>query len=104
MNDRLYNAIGLCMKAGKASSGAFAVEKMIRTGNAKLVLLENTASDATKDHYAAMCSYYHVPLYLTNTVGKAIGKPDRIVMAVTDEAFQRMMEGLIAQQSNIGGK
>ena len=25
--DRLYNAIGLCMKAGKAQSGAFAAEQ-----------------------------------------------------------------------------
>ena len=103
MHDRLYNAIGLCMKAGKAASGAFSAEKMIRSGKAKLVLLESTASDSTKEHYRSMCAYYHVPIYLTETVGEAIGKPDRVVMAVTDEAFQRMMEGLLAQQSIIGG-
>lgn len=104
MKDRLYNAIGLCMKAGKASSGAFSVEKVIRSGKAKMVLLEDRASESTKEHYTAMCSYYHVPLYLTDIVGEAIGKPDRIVMAVTDDAFYRMMEGLIAQKSIIGGK
>ncbi len=104
MNDRLYNAIGLCMKAGKASSGAYSVEKAIRSGKARLVFLENTASDSTKDRYISMCSYYNVPIFMTDSVGEAIGKPERIVMAVTDDAFYRMMDGLIAQNSMIGGK
>ena len=91
MQNRLYNAIGLCMKAGKAQSGAFAAEKAIKGGKAKLVLLENTASDATKAQYAAWCETDNVPLLLVDTVGDAIGKPGRIVMAVTDEAFKGMI-------------
>ena len=97
MQNRLYNAIGLCMKAGKVQSGAFACEKAIRSGKAKLVLLENSASDATKSQYAALCEHYNIPLYRTETVGEAIGKPSRIVMAVTDEAFRKMIEGLLSQ-------
>ena len=103
MNERLYNAMGLCMKAGKAASGAFAVEKMIRSKKAKLVLLDKEASESTIDHYTSMCFYHNVPLCLTDSVGQAIGKPDRIVMAVTDDAFKKMMDGLIAQESTIGG-
>ena len=103
MSDRLYNAIGLCMKAGKAASGAFAVEKAIRSRKARLVLLESCASESTKEHYRSMCAYYDVPFRLTDRVGEAIGKPDRIVMAVTDDAFMKMMDGLIAQECTIGG-
>ncbi|MBP5295352.1 MAG: ribosomal L7Ae/L30e/S12e/Gadd45 family protein [Lachnospiraceae bacterium] len=103
MQDRLYNALGLCMKAGKVQSGAFACEKAIRSGKAKLVLLEDTASDSAKEQYRSLCDYYHTPFYVVDTVGEAIGKPGRIVMAVTDEAFQKMMEGLIAQESTCGG-
>ncbi len=91
--DRLYNAIGLCMKAGKAQSGAFAAEQAIRNGKAKLVLLEETASDATKEHYARMCELRGVPLRFVETVGRAIGKDARIVMAVTDPSFVQMIEG-----------
>ena len=90
--DRLYNAIGLCMKAGKAQSGAFAAEQAIRNGKAKLVLLEETASDATKEHYARMCESRGVPLRFVETVGRAIGKDARIVMAVTDPDFRDMIE------------
>ena len=97
MQDRLYNAIGLCMKAGKAQSGAFAAEKAIKSGRAKLVLLERGASKATKEHYAAMCEYHKVPLHCVETVGEAIGKPSRIVLAVTDEAFQKMIEGCLPE-------
>ncbi|MBR0081189.1 MAG: ribosomal L7Ae/L30e/S12e/Gadd45 family protein [Clostridia bacterium] len=97
MQSRLYNAIGLCMKAGKAQSGAFAAEKAIKSGKARLVLLENGASEATKAQYAALCEHWNVPLRTTDAVGDAIGKPGRIVMAITDEAFQKMIEGLLAQ-------
>ena len=91
--DRLYNAIGLCMKAGKAQSGAFAAESTIRAGKAKLVLIESSASPATKDRYARMCEAHGVRLLEVETVGRAIGKDSRIVMAVTDPAFQKMIEG-----------
>ena len=91
--DRLYNAIGLCQRAGKAQSGAFAAEQAIRNGKAKLVLLETSASEATKEHYARMCEARGIPLRLVETVGRAIGKDARIVMAVTDPAFVQMIEG-----------
>lgn len=91
--DRLYNAIGLCMKAGKAQSGAFAVEQAIKHNKAKLVLLEASASDATKQQYERLCASHGVPFRLVETVGRAIGKDARIVMAVTDPAFVKMIEG-----------
>ena len=92
MKDRLYNAIGLCMKAGKAKSGAFAVESTIKAGKAELVLLEEGASEATKTHYEQLCASHGVPLILTETVGRAIGKDSHIVMAVTDPSFRDMIE------------
>jgi ribosomal protein L7Ae-like RNA K-turn-binding protein len=92
MTDRLYNAIGLCQRAGKARSGAFAAEKAIRAGKAQMVLLEETASEATKTHYEQLCAAHGVPLILTETVGAAIGKDARIVMAVTDASFRDLIE------------
>ncbi len=92
MTDRLYNAIGLCMKAGKAKSGAFAAENAIKSGKAKLVLLEEGASEATKTHYEQLCAAHGVPLQTVETVGRAIGKEARIVMAVTDLSFRDMIE------------
>ncbi len=92
MTDRLFNAIGLCQRAGKAQSGAFAAENAIKRGKAKLVLLEESASEATKTHYEKLCAAHGVPLMTTETVGRAIGKEARIVMAVTDDSFRDLIE------------
>lgn len=92
MTERLFNAIGLSMKAGKVKSGAFAAESTIRSGKAKLVLLEETASEATKTHYEHLCAAYGVPFYTVESVGSAIGKDSHIVMAVTDHSFRDMIE------------
>ncbi len=92
MTERLFNAIGLSMKAGKVKSGAFAAENAIRSGKAKLVLLEEGASEATKTHYEHLCAAHGVPLYPVETVGSAIGKDSHIVMAVTDPGFRDMIE------------
>jgi ribosomal protein L7Ae-like RNA K-turn-binding protein len=80
------------MKAGKAKSGAFAVERTVRAGKAKLVLLEETASEATKTHYEQLCAAHGVPFRTVETVGSAIGKDSHIVMAVTDPSFRDMIE------------
>ncbi|MDO4543023.1 MAG: ribosomal L7Ae/L30e/S12e/Gadd45 family protein [Clostridia bacterium] len=91
MNPRLDNALGLCMKAGKCQSGEFAVETAVKQGKAKLVLLQTDASENSKKGYADLCAYYKVPLIMTDNVGKAIGKPSRMAMAVTDESFVKMI-------------
>ena len=59
------------MKAGKAQSGAFAVEKTIRAGKAKLVILEETASEATKARYEQLCASHGVPLLMISAGGSS---------------------------------
>lgn len=102
MQSRLYNAIGLCMKAGKAKSGAYAAESSIRNGEARLVLLEESASDATRKRYVSLCGNHGVPIYTVQSIGTAIGKPGRIVLAVTDDSFRKMLEELLVQENRAG--
>lgn len=104
MQERLYNAIGLCMKAGKCQSGAIAAEKAIRSQRAKLVLLESSASEATKQQYRVMCEGRKIPFHIVETVGRAIGKDSRIVMAVTDEAFCKMILGAMPKTEETAGE
>ncbi len=92
MEQRLYNAMGFCQKAGRCQSGDFSAEKALKAGKAKLVLLERSASDNTKDKYESLCRVRGVPLLLVEEVGRAIGKPGRLVMAVTDGNFAKMIQ------------
>ncbi len=80
------------MKAGKLSSGDFAAEKVIRAGKAGLALIDPTASDNTKSKYRAMCENKGIDLIEVEELGRWIGKPGRMIAAVTDEQFTTMIK------------
>ena len=94
---RLSNAIGLAMKAGKCQSGDFAVEKMVRSGKARLVILDSEASQATQERYGRLCERMRIPLLFAAHAGEAIGKPARIVLAITDQGFSTMIQHAAAE-------
>ncbi len=91
MNNKLYSAIGFAMKAGRLKSGDYVTEKLLRAKGAKVALIDTTASDNTKDKYRDICSYTGIPLIEIEELGRWIGKPGRMVAAVTDEAFSQMI-------------
>jgi ribosomal protein L7Ae-like RNA K-turn-binding protein len=92
MNSRLTNAIGFAMKAGKLVSGDFSVEKAVRAGRGKIGLIDTTASDNTKDKYRGMCQHAGIDLIEVEELGRWIGKPGRMVAAVTNEQFTTMIK------------
>lgn len=82
--------IGLAMRAGKVANGEFAVEKAIKSGNAKLVFVAGDASDRTKKNFKDSCSYYNVPLVIykdKETLGHSMGKQFRASLSILDQGF-----------------
>ena len=100
---KLFNCLGLCRRAGKCQSGAFAAERALKAGKAKLVLLEKTASENTKDRFSALCAGRNIPLMLVPEVGPAIGREAHGVMAVTDIGFVNMILDALASETEVGG-
>ena len=49
--DKVLSLIGLAMKAGQVVSGEFSVEKCIKSGKAKLVIIATDASENTKKKF-----------------------------------------------------
>ena len=98
MNSKLNSAIGFAMKAGKMKSGDFVTEKLLRAKGAKIALIDTTASDNTKDKYRDMCAHNNTELVEVEELGRWIGKPGRMVAAVTDEAFTQMIRRALAQE------
>ncbi len=94
--DKLRNAVGLSMRAGKCASGAFCVEKLIRAGKAQLVLLDAAAAENAKKRYADACRAHGVPMILVPDAGGMIGKNGRMVLAITDKNFANMIIGAYA--------
>ena len=100
---KLFNSLGLCRRAGKCQSGEFAAARALKAGKAKLVLLEETASENTRDRFSALCAGRNIPLMLVSEVGRAIGREGHVVMAVTDIQFANMIRDGVASETEVGG-
>lgn len=87
---KIYSYIGLAMKAGFLSGGDFMVEKMVKSGKAKLVLIAEDTAPNTRKKYENMCEYYKTCLYLFGTkesIGNAAGKEYRAILAICDKGM-----------------
>ncbi|SDW32446.1 LSU ribosomal protein L7AE [Marininema mesophilum] len=96
--DKVYQLLGLAMRAGKVVSGEEQVLNVVRSGKAHLVLLSDDASPNTHKKITDKCSTYQVPLSQAGSrqaLGKAVGKSERVVIAVTDPGFSRAMRNRI---------
>ena len=100
---KLFNSLGLCRRAGKCWSGEFATERAVKAGKARLVLLEKTVSENTKERFASLCAGKNIPLKLVPEVGRAIGREGHVVMAVKDMQSVNMILGAMASETEVGG-
>ena len=79
------------MRAGKVVSGDFAAEKAVKGGEARLVIADASVSDNTLARYTGYAERAGIPLVKLEDMGRAIGRPERMVAAVTDDGFAQMM-------------
>lgn len=102
--NKVLSRLGLATRAGKLISGEEVVLKAIRSGEAKLVLLAGDASDNTTKKISDKCTSYQVPLLVGFTrfeLGSAVGKPERVLFAVTDRGFADMLAKGWSQHSEV---
>ena len=91
-SNRIRTALGFAMRAGKCVSGDFICEKAVKNGTALAVAVDEGASEATRERYAAMCQRAGIPCVLIEDLGRAIGKDNRMIAAVTEAGFARMIK------------
>lgn len=97
---RFYQLLGLANRARKLVSGEELVLNEIKKRRAKLVVLSNDAFPSTKKKFQDKCQHYKVQLIQAGdrvTLGHAIGKDQRVVIAVTDEGFAKKLLTLLGQ-------
>ncbi len=88
MNEhRICTMIGFAARARKCVSGATAVESAIRSRKAKLVVLDKESSENSKKNYQNLCEHYKIPYIEITNPGLAIGKPDRLCLAILQKEF-----------------
>ena len=87
--NKLLSMLGLCARAGRLVSGVQAVDIALKKGEAKIVLIDEDASENTKKQMSDACAHKKTPLITVSacSLGDAIGKPGRMIAAVTDQSF-----------------
>jgi len=101
---KLTSAIGFAAKAGRLKSGDFIVEKLVRANKARLVLIDGAASDNTKGKYRALCDTHRTDIVEVFELGSWIGKPGRMLAAVTDTGFATMIKRASAEEETAQGE
>ena len=86
---RMLNMLGLCMRAGRIISGEKACVQAVRAGGACAVVLDRAAAKNAVKAVSDACAFHQVPLVYApeNELGDAIGKPGRMVAAITDPSM-----------------
>jgi ribosomal protein L7Ae-like RNA K-turn-binding protein len=108
INRSFYNLLGLCKKAGKIIDGETVSEKVIRSGQAHLVILSEEASLNTKVKFRRLCENRGIHIIIIGKkeeLGWAIGKLYRTILVVTNEQFKNMLlDALQREESKFGGE
>ncbi|MGG0738039.1 YlxQ family RNA-binding protein [Niallia taxi] len=97
-NNQWMSLLGLANRARKITSGEELTVKEIRSGNAKLILLSEDASQNTAKKIMDKSNSYNVPVKMVpdrEMLGQSIGKEARVVVAVLDNGFAKKLLTLL---------
>ena len=107
MNEQIENQVvsflGLCMRAGRITSGQEACVDLSRQEQAALVLMDAGVSENTRKRITDACHSHSVPLYeLTEgQLGWAIGKKGRMVVALKADGMSQKLLSLLANEQRL---
>lgn len=95
MNPKLFQLLGLAMRAGKIVSGEERVILAIRKQQVYVVVLTEDAAQNTSKKVMDKAKTFGIPLVMVESreeLGRAIGKEQRVVVGVTDIGFSKQMK------------
>ena len=96
--------LGLAAKAGKVTSGYDQVEAALRKGTVSFLILSTDISRNTLSQILDLGEKSGITMpdaysFATKEqLGRAIGKPDRAVVAITDKGFADKLSAMLAQE------
>ncbi len=97
----VLNLLGLCARAGRLKSGLEGCEQAVKRQGAPLCLVDEGISPSSRKAMEDACRFAGAKLFTLpqGSLGHAIGKPGRMVAAVTDPGFAaRLIQMLQGRQ------
>ena len=98
----ILRILGLAMRAGRLESGFDGCMKAVSAGDAKLMIISTDISQNTlkKLTEAIAKSGSEIGAYSfagSFELGRAIGKPDRALIAITDDGFAEKLDKMLSE-------
>ncbi len=103
IENQVINFLGLCMRAGRVTSGQEACVDLARQEEAALVLMDAGASENTRKRITDACRTHSVPLYELSegSLGHAIGKKGRMVVALKADGMAQKLLTLLQNEQRL---
>lgn len=98
MRNNYLNIVGLAFRARKCSTGEDTIINDIRNKKAKLVLIASDISESTRKKLTDKCNTFQIPYIEVedrSILGSAIGKSERVAVAILDEGFATKLKTLL---------
>ncbi len=92
--DRILSLLGLARKAGRIVDGEAGAEECVRRKKAFLLIVAEDASERTARVFLRLAEEMKCPVFRYGTkqsLGAAIGKNDRAVIALLDRGFSETL-------------
>ena len=99
---KILQLLGLATRARMTVTGEELVIGEVRKGNAKMVIVSEDASENTSKKLHDKCRTYKVDVQVFGTrfeLGHAIGKEERVVIAITDKGFAKKLTSLFDENT-----
>jgi len=99
--ERILRFLGLARRAGFVESGYDAVVTSVKLKTAKMIIMATDISRNTLDKLLSMAETTEEPMpeiYRFSTMdslGNAIGKPPRALVAITDDGFTNKLKTML---------
>lgn len=102
MDNKLKGSIGLSRRAGMLVAGTEKAVKLVQSGKAGLLLLDENASANTQKLCGDKCRYHQVPLIVleNGSLGEAIGNDGVIAAAILRGSMAEHILNLIPEDKD----
>lgn len=101
MKSNYLNLVGLAYRARKCSLGEETIVKDIQQKKAKLVLIASDIGPQTYKKITDKCKTYDIPFVMVDNrdiLSHAVGKSQRVAIAILDDGFATKMKSLLEVQ------
>ncbi len=97
MTNKIMQFLGLASRARKVVTGE-TIFNVIRSKEAKLVIIGSDASENTQKKIIDKCTFYQVDYLVFGSIqdlSNAIGKNNRVAIAIVDTGFSKKLKEMI---------